>query len=137
MQYWPVSIQRADGVLSCGVASLGNPGNVNASSINSILLSELKPKKVLMMGIAGGRRKNSASGKSFCPRVSCITKVEQRTQVALLPDVVKCNGRASQLSKISTPISHPCLCLLAFWNVRISLASRCRPNPRQVKWRPC
>ncbi|MCF5736512.1 purine phosphorylase [Pseudomonas syringae] len=63
VQYWPVTIQRTDGPLSCVVASLGNPGNVNASSITSILLSELKPKKVLMMGIAGGRRKKLSLGE--------------------------------------------------------------------------
>ena len=38
-------------------------GNVNATSITTLLLSELKPKKVLMMGIAAGRRKKLSLGE--------------------------------------------------------------------------
>jgi nucleoside phosphorylase len=63
IHFWPVTIQRADGPLSCVVASLGNAGNVNASAITTLLLSELTPKKVLMMGIAGGRRKKLSLGE--------------------------------------------------------------------------
>lgn len=63
IHFWPVTIQRADGPLSCAVASLGNAGNVNASAITTLLLSELNPKKVLMMGIAGGRRKKLSLGE--------------------------------------------------------------------------
>ncbi|MCS7876186.1 purine phosphorylase [Pseudomonas aeruginosa] len=63
VHYWPVTIQRADGPLSCVIASLGNAGNVNATAITTLLLSELKPKKVLMMGIAAGRRKKLSLGE--------------------------------------------------------------------------
>lgn len=63
VHYWPVTIQRADGPLSCAIASLGNAGNVNATAITTLLLSELKPKKVLMMGIAAGRRKKLSLGE--------------------------------------------------------------------------
>lgn len=63
VHYWPVTIQRPDGPLSCVIASLGNPGNVNATAITTLLLSELKPKKVLMMGIAAGRRKKLSLGE--------------------------------------------------------------------------
>jgi len=63
IHYWPVTIQRADGPLLCVIASLGNPGNVNASAITTLLLSELNPKKVLMMGIGGGRRKKLSLGE--------------------------------------------------------------------------
>ncbi|WP_408598369.1 purine phosphorylase [Pseudomonas sp. PLMAX] len=63
VHYWSVTIQRADGPLSCVIASLGNAGNVNATSITTLLLSELKPKKVLMMGIAAGRRKKLSLGE--------------------------------------------------------------------------
>ncbi|CAB3831519.1 5'-methylthioadenosine/S-adenosylhomocysteine nucleosidase [Achromobacter mucicolens] len=63
IHFWPATIQRADGPLSCAVASLGNAGNVNASAITTLLLSELNPKKVLMMGIAGGRRKKLSLGE--------------------------------------------------------------------------
>lgn len=63
VHHWPVTIQRADGPLSCVIASLGNAGNVNATAITTLLLSELKPKKVLMMGIAAGRRKKLSLGE--------------------------------------------------------------------------
>lgn len=63
VHYWPATIQRADGPLSCAIASLGNAGNVNATAITTLLLSELKPKKVLMMGIAAGRRKKLCLGE--------------------------------------------------------------------------
>lgn len=63
VQYWPVTIQRPDGPLSCVIASLGDAGNVNASGITMLLLSELKPKKVLMMGIAAGLRDKMSLGE--------------------------------------------------------------------------
>jgi len=63
IHFWPVTIQRADGPLLCVIASLGNPGNVNASAITTLLLSELNPKKVLMMGIGAGRRKKLSLGE--------------------------------------------------------------------------
>lgn len=62
IHFRPVIIQRADGPLSCVFASIGNAGNVNASAITTLLLTELAPKKVLMMGIAGGRRKQLSLG---------------------------------------------------------------------------
>ena len=63
IHFWTVTIQRADGPLSCVIASLGNAGNVNASAVTTLLLSELKPRKVLMMGIAAGRRKKLRLGE--------------------------------------------------------------------------
>lgn len=63
IHYWPVTIQRPDGPLSCVIASLGNAGNVNATAITTLLLLELKPQKVLMMGIAAGRRKKLRLGE--------------------------------------------------------------------------
>lgn len=63
VHYWPVTVQRVDGPASCVLASLGSAGNVNASSITSLLLSELKPKQVLMMGIAAGLREKMTLGE--------------------------------------------------------------------------
>lgn len=63
IHFWPIIIPRQDGQLSCVVASLGGAGNVNASSITTQLLSELRPKKVLMMGIAAGMREKMTLGE--------------------------------------------------------------------------
>lgn len=71
IHFWSTILTRDDGQVSCAIASLGNAGNVTASSISSQLLSELKPKKVLMMGIAAGMRDKTTlgeviiSGKSY------------------------------------------------------------------------
>ncbi|MDP2128268.1 MAG: purine phosphorylase [Pseudohongiella sp.] len=63
VQYWPVVLQRVDGPLFCVIASLGNAGNVNAATITTLLLTELKPEKVMMMGIAGGLREKLSLGE--------------------------------------------------------------------------
>jgi nucleoside phosphorylase len=63
VHYWPVTVQRVDGPASCVLASLGTAGNINASSVTSLLLSELKPKQVLMMGIAAGLREKMTLGE--------------------------------------------------------------------------
>lgn len=59
------SWDRSDGPVSCAIASLGSAGNVNAGNITTQLLSELKPKKVLMMGIAGGLRGKMTLGETI------------------------------------------------------------------------
>ena len=56
IHYWTTVLDKQGGTYSCAVASLGSAGNVNAASITTQLLSELKPKMVLMMGIAAGLR---------------------------------------------------------------------------------
>lgn len=63
IHFWSTILTRDDGQVSCAIASLGNAGNVTASSITSQLLSELKPKKVLMMGIAAGMRDKITLGE--------------------------------------------------------------------------
>ena len=63
IHFWSIILTRYDGQVSCAIASLGNAGNVTASSITSQLLSELKPKKVLMMGIAAGMREKMTLGE--------------------------------------------------------------------------
>ncbi|AQS85926.1 MAG: hypothetical protein ABF876_09885 [Acetobacter aceti] len=63
IHFWSTIVTRQDGPVSCVVASLGSAGNVTASSITSQLLSELKPKTVLMMGIAAGMRGKMTLGE--------------------------------------------------------------------------
>lgn len=63
IHFWPMVVTRQNDEVLCAVASLGNAGNVPASAITSQLLSELKPKKVLMMGIAAGMREKMTLGE--------------------------------------------------------------------------
>lgn len=63
IHFWSTIITKQNGLISCVVASLGSAGNVTASTITSQLLSELKPKKVLMMGIAAGMRGKMSLGE--------------------------------------------------------------------------
>lgn len=56
IHFWTTVVEKQGSTFSCAVASLGSAGNVNAASITTQLLSELKPKLVLMMGIAAGLR---------------------------------------------------------------------------------
>lgn len=63
IHFWPIVIQRSDGPMTGIVASFAGAGNVNASAITTILLSEFKPKKVIMMGIAAGAREKMVLGE--------------------------------------------------------------------------
>lgn len=50
-------IPRADGTAAvCTIASFAGAGNVSAASVTATLLTELRPKHVLMFGIAAGMR---------------------------------------------------------------------------------
>ncbi len=64
LHIWKASVMRNNGTHAhCAIACFSGPGNVEASSITSILLSELKPKNVIMLGIAGGLREKCALGE--------------------------------------------------------------------------
>ncbi|KPG95939.1 purine phosphorylase [Pseudomonas sp. RIT-PI-q] len=63
IHFWTTVVEKPGGPVSCAVASLGSAGNVNAASITTQLLSELKPKMVLMMGIAAGMRTKTVLGE--------------------------------------------------------------------------
>lgn len=63
IHFWTTEIARPDGPLKCMVASFAGAGNVNASSITTHLLTEFKPKTVVMMGIAGGLRGKMVMGE--------------------------------------------------------------------------
>lgn len=63
IHFWPTVIQRSDGPMKGIVASFAGAGNVNASAITTVLLSEFKPKKVMMMGIAAGLREKMVLGE--------------------------------------------------------------------------
>lgn len=61
---WKAVVIRNDGIrVNCAIACFAGPGNVDASSITSTLLSELQPKNVIMLGIAAGMREKCALGE--------------------------------------------------------------------------
>ncbi|WNK32591.1 phosphorylase family protein [Pantoea agglomerans] len=63
IHFWTKEIASPTRPVKCMVASFGGPGNVNASSITTQLLTEFSPKKVVMMGIAGGLRGKLVMGE--------------------------------------------------------------------------
>lgn len=55
--YWRSQLQRRDGsIVTCGVACFGTAGNVDAAAFTATLLTEFRPKHVVMIGIAAGMR---------------------------------------------------------------------------------
>lgn len=64
LHVWKTVIIQNNGMrANCAIACFAGPGNVDASSITSILLSELQPKHVIMLGIAAGMREKCALGE--------------------------------------------------------------------------
>ncbi|OIR02210.1 5'-methylthioadenosine/S-adenosylhomocysteine nucleosidase [mine drainage metagenome] len=60
---WKVPVNRVDGgTASCVIACFAGAGNLDAASITSTLLAELKPGNVMMLGIAAGMRDKCALG---------------------------------------------------------------------------
>ncbi|MDD1150249.1 purine phosphorylase [Pseudomonas sp. TNT2022 ID357] len=53
---WRVKVEGRNGPLTCVVASFNGAGNSQASAVTSMLISELRPHAVFMMGIAAGMR---------------------------------------------------------------------------------
>lgn len=64
LHFWKAPVVRFNGeTVHCVIACFGGPGNVDASSITSTLLSELKPSNVIMLGIGAGMRDKCALGE--------------------------------------------------------------------------
>lgn len=64
IHFWKTAIvQKNEKYLNCVLSCFAGPGNVDASSITSNLLSELNPNYVIMLGIAAGMREKCALGE--------------------------------------------------------------------------
>lgn len=64
LHVWKAPVMQNTGIYAhCVIACFAGPGNIDASSITSILLNELKPKNVIMLGIAAGMREKCALGE--------------------------------------------------------------------------
>lgn len=73
---WKKSLSLNSGsMVSCAVACFADAGNMNASAITSHLISLLKPKRIIMLGIAAGMREKHALGEVvFCERIISYEK---------------------------------------------------------------
>lgn len=61
--HWRAQVTTTSGSTTiCTIASFGMAGNVGAATITATLLSEFKPKLVIMLGIAAGMREKVALG---------------------------------------------------------------------------
>lgn len=64
LHIWKAPINKRGGkVASCVVACFAGAGNVDAASVTSMLLGELKPANVMMLGIAAGLRDKCLLGE--------------------------------------------------------------------------
>lgn len=64
LHIWKAPVPKRGGkTASCVVACFAGAGNVNAASVTSMLLAELEPANVMMMGIAAGLRGKCALGE--------------------------------------------------------------------------
>ncbi|PFH12390.1 nucleoside phosphorylase [Collimonas sp. PA-H2] len=61
---WSAHVTRPDGTFAnCIIASFGGAGNVDAAATTALLLSELRPAHVVMLGIAAGMRDKCKLGE--------------------------------------------------------------------------
>jgi nucleoside phosphorylase len=92
-------IKRGGKTASCALACFAGAGNVDAASVTSMLLGELKPANVMMLGIAAGLR-----GKCSLGEVVLAERVVAYEGAALIeggniearPEITKLNMRVRQ-----------------------------------------
>lgn len=100
LHVWKVPLNRRDRrAVSCVVACFAGAGNVDASSVTSILLGELKPSNVIMLGIAAGIRDKCALGEVIL--VERIVAYEgaalvEGGKVEVRPEITRLNLRVRQ-----------------------------------------
>lgn len=94
LHVWKAPVSKRGGkTVSCVVACFAGAGNVDAASVTSILLGELDPANVVMLGIAAGLRDKCALGEVvLAERVVAYegaaliegSKVEARSEITRL-----------------------------------------------------
>jgi nucleoside phosphorylase len=64
LHFWKAPVIKRNGkTVNCVIACFAGPGNVDAASVTSMLLGELKPANVMMLGIAAGLRDKCKLGE--------------------------------------------------------------------------
>lgn len=64
LHVWKAPVTRRGGkTVSCAVATFGGAGNIDAAAVTTSLLGDLRPRNVMMLGIAAGLRDKCALGE--------------------------------------------------------------------------
>ncbi|MFW1327833.1 hypothetical protein ACEV9E_03850 [Vibrio parahaemolyticus] len=100
LHVWKASVPKRCGrTANCMVACFAGAGNVDAASVTSMLLGELKPANVIMMGIAAGLRDKCALGEVIlAERVVAYegAALIEGGKVETRPEITRLNMRVRQ-----------------------------------------
>lgn len=108
LHIWKAPITKRGGkTASCVVACFAGAGNVDAASVTSMLLAELRPANVMMLGIAAGLRGKCALGEVvFAERVVAYegAALVEGGKVEARPEIIRLSMRVRQ--DLSTYLSN-------------------------------
>jgi nucleoside phosphorylase len=108
LHIWKAPVTKRGGkAVSCVVACFAGAGNVDAASVTSMLLAELKPANVMMLGIAAGLRDKCALGEVvLAERVVAYegAALVEGGNVEARPEISRLNMRVRQ--DVSTYLSN-------------------------------
>ena len=97
---WKALITKRGGkTVSCVVACFAGAGNIDAASVTSMLLGELRPDNVMMLGIAAGLRGKCALGEVvLAERVVAYegAALVEGGKVEVRPEITRLNMRVRQ-----------------------------------------
>jgi nucleoside phosphorylase len=100
LHIYKAPVTRRNGkTASCVVACFASAGNVDAASVTSMLLSELNPDNVMMLGIAAGMRDKCALGEVvLAERIVAYegAAVIEGGKVEVRPEIIRLNFRVRQ-----------------------------------------
>lgn len=100
LHIWKAPVIKGGGkTASCVVACFAGAGNVDAASLTSMLLGELKPANVMMLGIAAGLRDKCALGEVvLAERVVSYegAALTEGDKVEARPEITRLNIRVRQ-----------------------------------------
>jgi nucleoside phosphorylase len=100
LHVWKAPVTNRGGkTASCVVACFAGAGNVDAASVTSMLLSELRPANVMMLGIAAGLRDKCALGEVvLAERVVAYegAALVEGGKAEARPDIARLNMRVRQ-----------------------------------------
>ena len=100
LHVWKAPVTKRGGkTANCVVACFAGAGNVEAASVTSMLLSELRPGNVMMLGIAAGLRGKCALGEVvLAERVVAYegAALVEGGKVEARPEITRLNSRVRQ-----------------------------------------
>lgn len=100
LHVWKAPVSKRGGkAVSCVVACFAGAGNVDAASVTTMLLGELRPAKVIMLGIAAGLRDKCALGEVvLAERIVAYegAALLESGKVEARPEITRLNMRVRQ-----------------------------------------